>query len=61
MLEEMALNHGSWEISDYYGNQVIQGSGNFGNQSLQSFFIENDISNLEEDRNEWRIIDLPLS
>ena len=27
------------------------GGGNFGRQSLQSFFIENDISNLEENKN----------
>ena len=46
------ISSGSWQISDYYGNQVIQGSGNFGSQSLQSFFIENDISNLEKDNNE---------
>ena len=45
------MNSGSWQISDYNGNQVIQGGGNFGSQSLQSFFIENDISNLEENKN----------
>ena len=46
------ISSGSWQISDYNGNQVIQGGGNFGSQSLQSFFIENDISNLEKDKNE---------
>ena len=46
------MNSGSWQISDYNGNQVIQGGGNFGSQSLQSFFIENDISNFEKDRND---------
>ena len=46
------MNSGSWQISDYNGNQVIQGGGNFGSQSLQSFFIENDISNFEEDKND---------
>ena len=45
------ISSGSWQISDYYGNQVIQGSGNFGSQSLQSFFIENDISNIEKVKN----------
>ena len=42
------LNNGSWELTDYNGNQIVQGSGNFGNQSIHSFFIENDISNTEE-------------
>ena len=42
------LNTGSWELTDYNGNQINQGSGNFGNQSIQSFFIENDISNTEK-------------
>ena len=42
------LNHGTWELTDYNGNQIVQGSVNFGNQSIQSFFIENDISNKEE-------------
>ena len=42
------LNNGSWELTDYNGNQIVQGSGNFGNQSIHSFFIENDISNMKE-------------
>ena len=42
------LSNGSWELTDYNGNQIVQGSGNFGNQSIHSFFIENDISNTEE-------------
>ena len=42
------LNNGSWELTDYNGNQIVQGNGNFGNQSIHSFFIENDISNTEE-------------
>ena len=42
------MNSGSWELTDYNGNQIDQGSGNFGNQNIQSFFIENDISNTEE-------------
>ncbi len=44
------MTSGSWEISDYNGNQVIQGGGNFGSQSLQSFFIENDISSIDESK-----------
>ena len=34
------LNNGSWELTDYNGNQIVQGSGNFGNQSIHSFLLK---------------------
>ena len=45
------MSFGSWQISDYNGDQIVHGGGNFGSQSLQSFFIENDISNMKENKN----------
>lgn len=43
--------NGSWELKDFNNDLICSGSGDFGNSSEQEFYVENDISKLEEQVN----------
>jgi len=39
--------NGSWELKDFNNDLICSGSGDFGNLSVQEFYVENDISKIE--------------